>query len=171
MRRRQTERRFVPLGEGLELYYIQQKQYTYYINTDTCLLISRRSVYVACAFTDVGAFINVFIYYLQSVLCLVFPMLAVSLDCPFLIAPLIFSILRPVSWAIKNGQSRDTTNIGNTRHGTKVRKNQRGLTFVLCLVFSMLAVSLDCPFLIAPLVGVTPGDLEGKQFLIQICHM
>jgi hypothetical protein len=37
-------------------------------------------------------------------------MLAVSLDCPFLIAPLIFSNLCP----------------GYTRHRTKVRENQRG---------------------------------------------
>jgi len=27
---------------------------------------------------------------------------------------------------VKNGQSRDTGNIGNTRHRTKVRENQRG---------------------------------------------
>ena len=34
--------------------------------------------------------------------------------------------LEKTKGAIKNGQSRDTTNIENTRHGTKVRENQRG---------------------------------------------
>jgi hypothetical protein len=31
--------------------------------------------------------------------------------------------------------------------------------FVLCLVFPMLPVSLECPFLIAPLVGVNSGAM------------
>jgi hypothetical protein len=44
--------------------------------------------------------------------------------------------LEKIKGAIKNGQSRETANIGYT----------------LCLVYPMLAVSLDCPFLIAPLV-------------------
>ena len=34
--------------------------------------------------------------------------------------------LEKTKGAIKNGQSRDTANIGNTKHGTKVRENQRG---------------------------------------------
>jgi hypothetical protein len=34
--------------------------------------------------------------------------------------------LEKTKGAIKNGQSRDTGNIGYTRHRTKVRENQRG---------------------------------------------
>jgi hypothetical protein len=34
--------------------------------------------------------------------------------------------LEKTKGAIKNGQSRDTANIGNTKHGTKVRENQSG---------------------------------------------
>jgi hypothetical protein len=45
---------------------------------------------------------------LTFVLYLVYPMLPVSLDCPFLIVPLVFS-----------------SNIGYTRYRTKVRENQR----------------------------------------------
>jgi hypothetical protein len=52
------------------------------------------------------------------VLCLVYPVLPVVLDCPFLISPC----------EIKNGQSRDTGNTGYTRHRAKinVRKYVRG---------------------------------------------
>ena len=32
-----------------------------------------------------------FIYYLHYVLCLVYPILPVSLDCPFLVTPSVFS--------------------------------------------------------------------------------
>ena len=34
--------------------------------------------------------------------------------------------LEKTKGAIKNGQSRETANIGYTRHRTKVRENQRG---------------------------------------------
>jgi hypothetical protein len=34
--------------------------------------------------------------------------------------------LEKIKGAIKNGQSRETANIGYTRHRTKVRENQRG---------------------------------------------
>jgi hypothetical protein len=34
--------------------------------------------------------------------------------------------LEKTKGAIKNGQSRDTANIANTKHRTKVRENQRG---------------------------------------------
>jgi Fe-S-cluster containining protein len=73
------------------------------------------------------------VYSLQSVLCLMYPMLSVSLDCPFLISP----FLEKTKGEIKNGQSRETDNIGYTRHRTD---------------YPMLPVSLDCPFLISPLV-------------------
>jgi hypothetical protein len=56
------------------------------------------------------------------VLCLVCPMLPVSLDCPFLIAPSIFS---------------------------NVYLFVCLFVFVLCLVYPMLPVSVDYPFLIA----------------------
>jgi hypothetical protein len=46
--------------------------------------------------------------------------------------------LEKTEWTIKNGQSRDTVNIEYTRHRL----------LGLCLVYSMLTVSLDCPFLI-----------------------
>ena len=52
------------------------------------------------------------------VLCLVYPALPVSLDCPFLIVPSV----------------------------------SLTFIFVLCLVYPALPVSLDCPFLIAPSV-------------------
>jgi hypothetical protein len=69
------------------------------------------------------------------VLCLVYPMLSQFLDCPCLIAPLLFCNLCPVDTgqrllkskgAIKHGQSRNSDNIGYTRHRTKIRENQRG---------------------------------------------
>jgi hypothetical protein len=46
---------------------------------------------------------------------LVYPMLPVSLDCPFLIASSGFSNLWKTEEAIKNGQSKETGNIGYTR--------------------------------------------------------
>jgi hypothetical protein len=57
------------------------------------------------------------------VLCLLFPMLPVSLDCQFLIAPTVFFVVEFVLFVL-----------------------------VLCLLFPMLSVSLDCRFLIAPTV-------------------
>jgi hypothetical protein len=75
-------------------------------------------------------------------LCRVYPMLPVSLGCSFLITPSVFSnvylfvCFRPVSCVpnvasvsglktegvIKNEESRDTDNIGYTRHRTKTNK-------------------------------------------------
>jgi hypothetical protein len=91
------------------------------------------------------------IFLFVFVLCLVYLMLPVSLDCPFLMAP-CFVCLCPVSCvsnvasvsrlsmatldtqdtgqrqtkqgAIKNGQSRDTGNIRYTRHRTKTNKTR-----------------------------------------------
>jgi hypothetical protein len=57
------------------------------------------------------------------VLCLLFPMLPVSLDCHFLIAPTVFFVVEFVLFVV-----------------------------VLCLLFPMLPVSVDCQFLIAPTV-------------------
>ena len=57
------------------------------------------------------------------VLCLLFPMLPVSLNCQFLIAPTVFFVVEFVLFFL-----------------------------VLCLLFPMLPVSLDCQFLIAPTV-------------------
>jgi hypothetical protein len=76
------------------------------------------------------------------VLCLVYPMLPVSQDC-----------LRPALGTQDTGQrqSRDTGNIGYTRHRTKTIQRHRQhwvqclwIVFVLCLVYPMLPVSLDC---------------------------
>jgi hypothetical protein len=79
-------------------------------------------------------------------LCLVYPMLPVSVDCIFLIAPLVFSdvylscvlctLCCQFLWIVYFWLPL-----------------WYSLTFiVLCLVYPMLPVSLDCPFLIAPLV-------------------
>jgi len=72
----------------------------------------------------------------QHILCcvfvflrLVYPMLLVSLDCPFLIAPSVFSNVYLV-----------------------IPSSSRVFAFILCLVYPMLPVSLDCPFFIAPIV-------------------
>jgi hypothetical protein len=56
-------------------------------------------------------------------LCLVYPMLTVSLSCSFLIVPSVYSsvycVLCLVYLMIKNEQDRDTDNIRYTRHRTK----------------------------------------------------
>ena len=106
-------------------------------------------------------------YLFVFVLCLVYPMLPVSLDCPFVIAPqfclssscvlcaqccqflwivhsslpLSFVCLRPVS-CVPNVASFSRLSI---LHCPSVL-----FVFVLCLVYPMLPVSLDCPFFIAP---------------------
>jgi hypothetical protein len=59
----------------------------------------------------------------------VYPILPVSLDCPFLIAPSIFSNVYLV-----------------------IPSSSRVFVFVLCRVYPMLPVSLDCPFVITPSV-------------------
>ena len=80
------------------------------------------------------------------VLCLVYPLLPVSLDCPFLNAPLVFTdvylscvlctLCCHFLWIV----------YFYCPFGILWR------LFVLCLVYPMLPVSLDCIFLIAPLV-------------------
>jgi hypothetical protein len=78
------------------------------------------------------------------------------LDCPF-------SFLLKTEGAIKNGQSRETGNIGYTRQWTKKNKKnthishhrklkclQFSLTFILSCVHNVTSLSglsiLDCPF-------------------------
>jgi hypothetical protein len=84
-------------------------------------------VFISCAW------LRIVVY--STFLC----MLAVSLDCPFLIAPSVFS---------------NVYFMGYTYLGQWPLFNERSLVQYLCcgflcLVYPMLAVSLDCPFLIA----------------------
>jgi hypothetical protein len=72
--------------------------------------------------------------------------------------------LEKTEGAIKNGESRETGNSGYTRHKTKTNKTKNTTHYVLDtiirvfvfvfhrLVYHMLSVSLDSPFLIATLV-------------------
>ena len=91
-------------------------------------------------FTTPSVFSNIYFS------CVVYPMLAVSLDCPFLL-PFRYSLtcICPVSCAPYvasfSGLSIFDCTFGILQH-----------LFVLCLVYPMLPVSLDCPFLIAPSV-------------------
>ena len=83
------------------------------------------------------------------VLCLVYPALPVSLDCPFLIAPSVFSnVYFPVFLCL------DCTRCSSISGLSIIDSLRFSLTFifVLCLVYPVLPVSLDCPFLIAPSV-------------------
>ena len=80
-------------------------------------------VRVVRRFRSVLCYVLVFCLYI--VLCLVYPMLLVSLDCPFLIAPSVFS---------------------------NVYSCFQCLWIVLCRVYPMLPVYLDCSFLITPSV-------------------
>jgi hypothetical protein len=81
--------------------------------------------------------------------CLVCPVLPVSLDCPFLITPSVFSnvYFRPMScvpsvasdiglsirnYSFKNGQSKDTGNTGHTRHGTTINVRENRFSNVYC---------------------------------------
>ena len=125
---------------------------------------------VSCV-PNVASFSRLFILHCHSVLfvfvlCVVYQMLPVSLDCPFLIAPqfclfssyvlctkccrflwivhyslpLSFVCLHPVS-CVPNVASFSGLSI---LHCPSVF-----FLFILCLVYPMLSVSLDCPFLIA----------------------
>ena len=80
------------------------------------------------------------------VLCLVCPMLPVSLNCSFLIAPSVYLFCLSSSWVLC-AQCYQFLSIVHSWLPL-----QFSLTFVLCLVCSMLSVSLDCPFLVAPSV-------------------
>ena len=72
-----------------------------------------------------------------------YPVLPVVLDCPFLIAPSVFSnvYFRPVSCVP-----------GATIVSGLPLRYFLTFIFVLCLVYLVLPVVLDCPFLIAPSV-------------------
>jgi hypothetical protein len=89
--------------------------------------------YVA-SFSGLSIFDCLFgILYRLFVLCLVYRMLPVSLDCPFFFAPTMFSnvylscetqdkqMLENTEGAKKKGQSRETGNIQYTRHRTNKR--------------------------------------------------
>ena len=121
-----------------------------------------------------------FIYYLQSVVCLVCPVLPVSLDCPFLIAPSGFSNVYllsrdcPIScvpsvsglYIFDYIASSVFSNVYSLPRvcpmscvpsvvsvsGLPPRFSMTFiyyLEFVVCLVYPVLPVSLDCPYLIA----------------------
>jgi hypothetical protein len=103
------------------------------------------------------------------------PMLSDSLDCPFVIAPLVFSdvylscglctlccqILRivyfwlPLWYSLTFICPVSCVPYGVRFSGLSIFEYPFGILwrlFVLCLVYPMLSDSLDCPFLIAPLV-------------------
>jgi hypothetical protein len=97
--------------------------------------------------------LKTYIIYLYYYLCLVYPMLPVSLDFAFLIAPSVYSnislhlrvgrlsrrlttnfactygyrkfLFVKNEGAIRNAKSRDTGNIGYTRHRTKSNKTKQ----------------------------------------------
>ena len=95
-----------------------------------------------CPFLIVPSVSLTFIF----VLCLVYPVLPVSLDCPFLIAPSVFSnvYFRPVS-CVPGVTSVSGLSILDCPFGFFLT-----YIFVPCLLYPVLPVSLDCPFLIAP---------------------
>ena len=153
---------------------------------------------VSCV-PNVASFSRLFILHCHSVLlvfvlCVVYQMLPVSLDCPFLIAPqfcllssyvlctkccrflwivhsslpLSFVCLRPVFcvpnvvsflWIVHYSLPLSVVCLHPVSYVPNVASFS-GLSilhcpsvlfvFVLCLVYQMLPVSLDCPFFIAP---------------------
>jgi hypothetical protein len=109
------------------------------------------------------------------VLCLVYPMLPVSLDCPFLIAPLVFSdvylscvlctlccqflwiiyLWLPLWYSLTFICPVSCVPYVDSFSGLYIFDCPFSILwslFVLCLVYPMLPISLDCVFLIAPLV-------------------
>jgi hypothetical protein len=83
----------------------------------------------------------------------VYPMLPVSLDCPFLICPSVFSNVYLFSFVLCRvcpmlPVSLDCPFLICPSGFSNVYL----FIFVLCLVYPMLPVSLDCPFLICPSV-------------------
>ena len=105
----------------------------------------------------------------QHILCC-FVVLPVSLDCPFLIAPLVFSNIYlscvmctlccqflwiVLSWLPLWYSLTFICPVSCSFSGLSFFDCPFGILwrlFVLCLVYLMLPISLDCPFLIAPLV-------------------
>ena len=99
-----------------------------------------------------------------------YPVLPVSLDCPFLIAPSVFSnvYFRPVSCV---------TGVASVWivHSWFPLRYFLTFIFVLCLVCPLLPVSPDCPFLISPSglsnvyfrpVSCVPGVASGSGLSI-----
>jgi hypothetical protein len=110
-----------------------------------------------------------FIYYLRYVLCLVYPMLPVFLDCPFLIAPSVFSnvylppIVCPVSCVLCD-QCFQYFWIVHSRLLPRFSLTFiYYLVYVLYFVWPMFPVSLDCPFLI------TPSVFSNVYLLLTLC--
>jgi hypothetical protein len=68
--------------------------------------------------------------------------------------------LEKTKGSIKNGQSRDTANIGNTRHRSKNMGKKHNTT-----------QKTKKDERATPKTGVTQVISKGKQFLLQICHM
>jgi hypothetical protein len=127
----------------------------YVICVCLCTVVSNTYVYpmlpvfldcpflVAPSVFNVSVFCVVFFALFSFVLCLVSPMFPVSLDCSFLIAPSVFSNVYLFCWSsscvlctqcyqflwnvfvLKNEQSRETGNIGDTRHRTKENKTNK----------------------------------------------
>ena len=93
---------------------------------------------------------------LRYVLLFVYPMLPVSLDSPFLISPSVFSnvyllpMVCPVL-CISNVASVSVLSIFDWPLRFSLTFVYY-LRYVMCLVYPMFPVSLDCPFLIAPSV-------------------
>ena len=93
-----------------------------------------------------------FIYYRRYVLCLVYPMLPVSLDCSFLIAPSVFSNVYLLPTVCLVSCVPNVTSIWIVHSWLPLRFSLTFINYlecVLCLVYPMLPVSLDCPFLIS----------------------
>jgi hypothetical protein len=109
------------------------------------------------------------------VLCFVYPMLSDSIDCPFVITPLVFSdvysscvlctlccqfpwivyFLLSLWYSLTFICPVSCVNYVVSLSGLYIFDCPFGILwrlFVLCLVYPMLSDSLDCPFLIAPLV-------------------
>jgi hypothetical protein len=123
------------------------------------------------------------------VLCLVYAMLPISLDCVFLIAPLVLSDVYlscvlctlccqflwivyfwlPLWYSLKFICPVSCVPYVASFSGLYIYDCPFGIlwrVFVLCLVYPMLPVSLDCPFMIAPLVF---SDVYLSCFLCTLC--
>ena len=81
------------------------------------------------------------------VLCLVCPLLPISLMCPLLISSSVFSLMY-CSYVLCAQCSQCLWSV----HSWLPLRFSLTFLFVLCFVCSMLPVSLECPFLIAPFV-------------------
>jgi hypothetical protein len=83
-------------------------------------------------------------------LCLVWSMLSVSLDCPFLIAP-VSCVTNVISVSRLSILDCPCVLCDQCCQSPQIVHSW----LPLCLVWPMLSVSLDCPFLIAPVSCVT----------------